>query len=85
MSIFFSVHNIVIYYLLQPFNASSDIKGGTFQIINMMTYFICYYVCQIKIDIQVFTTVVLIFSGIYVIISLFLVKKYAGKTFKIRA
>lgn len=85
MSIFFSVHNIVIYYLLQPFNASSDIKGGTFQIINMMTYFACYYICQMQIDIHIFATSILIFSILYIIISLYLVNKYASKTFKIRA
>lgn len=85
MSVFFSVHNMVIYYLLQPYNASSDIKGGTFQIINMMTYFACYYICQMQIDIHIFATSILIFSILYIIISLYLVNKYASKTFKIRA
>lgn len=85
MSVFFSVHNMVIYYLLQPYNANSDIKSGTFQIINMMTYFACYYICQMQIDIHIFATSILIFSILYIIISLYLVNKYASKTFKIRA
>ena len=85
MSVFFSVHNMVIYYLLQPYNANSDIKGGSFQIINMITYFACYYICQMKIDIHIFATFILIFSILYIIISLYLVNKYASKTFKIRA
>ena len=85
MSVFFSVHNMIIYYLLQPYNANSDIKGGSFQIINMITYFACYYICQMKIDIHIFAISILIFSILYIIVALYLVNKYASKTFKIRA
>lgn len=84
MSIFFSVHNLVIYYLLQPYNANSDIKGGTYQIVNMITYIACYEMLQLKIPANVFGSSMVIFSVLYVFISLFLVYKLAYKTFKIR-
>lgn len=84
MSIFFSVHNLIIYYLLQPYNSESDIKGGAFQIINMFTYLVCYSILELKIPVEIFGSVLIVFTFIYVILSLISVYQLAYKTFKIR-
>lgn len=38
MSMFFSVHYLTIYYLLQPYNAGTEIKSGTYRIVMTATY-----------------------------------------------
>ena len=85
MSMFFSVHNLVIYYLLQPYNSSSDIKGSGYRFVSVITYYICFYVNQLHISVYSFGIVMTLFSIIYVVISLILIYKFAYKTFKIRA
>lgn len=42
MSLFFAIHYLTLYYLLQPYNAGTEIKSGTYQIITGCTYFVCY-------------------------------------------
>lgn len=85
MSIFFSVHHLVLYYLLQPYNFNSETKNTTYTIINLLTYMICYYMIKVKLPTFYFGLSMILFAIIYSLISLILVYKLAPKTFKIRA
>ena len=38
MSLFFSIHYLTIYYLLQPYNAGTELKSGTYRIVLSVTY-----------------------------------------------
>jgi len=84
LSIFFSVHNLVLYYLLQPYDINMKAKSSTYSMINGITYFICYMFIDIKIPTITFAISVTLFAIIYVLISLFLVYKYAPITFKLK-
>ena len=84
MSIFFSVHNLIIYYLLQPYNIGMEMKSSTYTVINIITYWACYYISQMKVTTLVFGSLMILFAIIYSFISLFLVYKYDTKTFKLR-
>ena len=84
MSIFFSVHYLVLYYLLQPYNIQTEVKSGTYKIVQWLTYFVCYYMIQIQLPTISFGIAVSIFCVLYSLISLFLAYKYAPKTFKLR-
>ena len=84
MSIFFSVHHLVMYYLLQPYNVHSELKSSTYTVVNAITYFACYYMLQIKMPIFIFGLMTIIFSILYCFISLILVYRFAPKTFKLR-
>lgn len=84
MSIFFSVHYLVLYYLLQPYNVNIEMKSSTYTAAQTITYFICYAMLQIEIPTYLFGISTIIFSILYCIISLILVYKYAPKTFKLR-
>lgn len=85
MSIFFSVHNLTIYYLLQPYNNSTEIKSGTYSIIMGLTYAVCYIFMNIELPTLYFGIAVLGFSIIYCLIACLLVYKKAPETFRIRA
>ena len=84
LSVFFSVHHLVIYYLLQPYDMGMKAKSGTYGFVNAFTYFICYMCVDMKVPTITFATVVTVFAICYVLVSLLLVYKYAPSTFKLK-
>ncbi len=84
MSIFFSVHYLVMYYLLQPYNVDTEIKSSTYKVVQALTYFVCWYMIQIQLPTLSFGIATIVFCIAYSFISLFLAYKYAPKTFKLR-
>ena len=84
MSIFFSVHYLVMYYLLQPYNISTEIKSSTYKALQGITYGACYILTEVNLPTFYFGLAMIGFSVIYSVVSLFLAYKYAPKTFKIR-
>ena len=84
MSIFFSVHYLVMYYLLQPYNASTEMKSSTYKVVQGLTYFVAYIFIGVKIPTLYFGVAMTVFCVGYSLISLVLAYKYAPKTFKLR-
>ena len=84
MSVFFSVHHLVLYYLLQPYNISSETKSSTYSIASFITYFVCYEMLQLKLPTTYFGIATISFAVIYSVVSLFIAYKLAPKTFRIR-
>ena len=84
MSIFFSVHNLVLYYLLQPYNVGMEMKSTTYTIVSLITYWGCYYLMELDVSSLIFGSIMIVFAIAYSVISLFLVYRYAPKTFKLR-
>lgn len=84
MSVFFSVHYLVLYYLLQPYNIQTEIKSSTYQVIQSVTYFVCYFMMGKQLPTLQFGMSMIVFCIIYMTIALFLIYYYAPKTFKIR-
>lgn len=85
MSVFFSVHYLTIYYLLQPYNAETQIKSGTYQLVMWLTYFVCYMLIQVKMPTLLFGVMTIVFCVLYCIIASILVLKLAPKTFRIHS
>lgn len=85
MSVFFSVHYLTIYYLLQPYNAETQIKSGTYQLIMWLTYMVCYMMIQVEMPTLVFGVMMIAFCVLYCIVASILVFKLAPKTFRIRS
>lgn len=84
MSIFFSVHYLVMYYLLQPYNVNTEMKSSTYKVVQAITYLVCYYMIQVKLPTLYFGIFTIIFSILYCVISLVLVYRLAPQTFKLR-
>ena len=84
MSLFFSIHYLTLYYLLQPFNAGTEIKSGTYQFIAGATYFVCYLLMKVELPTILFGLLCIAFCLIYSIIACALVYQLAPKTFRIR-
>lgn len=84
MSIFFSVHYLTVYYLLQPYNAGTEIKSGTYQIVLTVTYIVCFGVSEIELPTFVFGLSCIVFCVLYCILACVLAYWFAPKTFKLR-
>lgn len=84
MSVFFSVHYLVIYYLLQPYNKEMQMKSVTYSLISFLTYYFSYLCINLKISTLLFSSLAILFTIIYIVIALLIVYKRAYKTFKIK-
>lgn len=84
MSLFFSVHYLTIYYLLQPYNAGTEMKSGTYRIVLTVTYMVCFFMMNQRMPILIFGIMTILFCVLYSIIASVLVYRFAPKTFRIR-
>ena len=84
MSIFFSVHYLVMYYLLQPYNVETEMKSSTYSVAQFLTYFICYFMINLHLPTLYFGACLILFCILYSILSLFIVYRLAPQTFKLR-
>lgn len=83
LSIFFSTHYLVIYYLLQPYNKNMEMRKISYSITTLLTYIVCYQMFSLVLNINILSIFGIIFSCLYIIISLVLVYKIAPQTFKL--
>lgn len=84
MSVFFSVHYLTIYYLLQPYNAGTEMKSGTYQLVMWATYFICFFLMQLRMSTLVFGILCIAFCVLYSFLASILIYKFAPRTFRLR-
>lgn len=84
MSVFFSIHYLTIYYLLQPYTAGTEMKSGTYRIIMILTYVACYAMMNLRLPILVFGAACIAFCVLYSITACVLVYRFAPKTFRLR-
>lgn len=84
MSIFFSVHYLVIYYLLQPYNVQTEMKSAAYQLVLTATYLVCFYMMRLRIPTLIFGLLAIVFCIAYSVAACVLVYRYAPKTFRLR-
>lgn len=83
-SIFFSIHYLTCYYLLQPYNEFTEMKSATYSIVMSLTYVVCFAFIYVHMSTYVFGTIMSIFCIVYIIIAYKLVYAKATKTFRLR-
>ena len=84
MSLFFSIHYLTIYYLLQPYNAGTELKSGTYRIVLTVTYVACFALMKLRMPILLFGAMTIVFCVLYSIAASILVYRLAPKTFRLR-
>lgn len=83
ISLFFSVHHLCMYYLLQPYTGELEMKSPIFGMISGIVYFFSYMAMRLDGSL-LFTIIVLCATLLYSVVALLLVYKLAPKTFHIR-
>ena len=84
MSAFFSIHYLTVYYLLQPYTAGTEMKSGTYRIVMILTYVVCYAMMNLRLPILVFGVACIAFCVVYSIVASILVYRFAPQTFRLR-
>lgn len=83
-SILFSIHYLVMYYLLQPFDENLEVKKISYEIVTLVTYFLTYQVTNLTLNPIILSLCCLVVTILYIIISRILIYKLAPKTFKLK-
>ena len=83
LSVFFSVHYLVIYYLLQPFNKDMEVKKASYSMVNLIMYIVTYQFFNLVLDSLKLSVFGILFCIVYIGLSLLLVYKVAPRTFKL--
>ena len=84
MSLFFSIHTLVLYYLCQPFTKDMVVKSPSYGTINYFTYLIPYILSQQTIKLTIFAPAIIGFTILYMGLAALLIYKKAPKTFRLR-
>lgn len=84
MSLFFSIHYLTVYYLLQPYTAGTEMKSATYRIVMILTYAACYAMMNLRLPILIFGVACIAFCVLYSVIACILVYKFAPRTFRLR-
>lgn len=87
IGVFFSVHYLALYYLLQPYNVAAQIKNFPYQIAVGLTYAGCYGIAinYTNPSLLVFGTASLAFCVLYSLAACLAVFRFAPRTFRIKA
>ena len=85
LSVFFSVHYLVIYYLLQPYNKDLQVRSISYTFVSVITLVLTYILSNLVMSSLYFSILGIVLTGAYIIVSLKLVYKYAPSTFRIHA
>lgn len=87
LSVFFSTHYLVLYYLLQPYTAGLETRNPAYTVATLATYFASYQGAQAlgeQISPLLFELICIGVSLLYVAVALLLVRRLAPKTFRLR-
>lgn len=87
LSVFFSTHYLVLYYLLQPYTAGLQTKNPAYTAIITATYFVSFQGAMVMGELMtplLFGLACIGFSLLYVAVALLLAHRLAPKTFRLR-
>lgn len=84
LSIFFSVHYLTLYYLLQPYNAGTEMRSSVYQIALSGTYLVCFFIMKLQVPTLVFGLACILFCTLYCAVACVLVYRLAPRTFRLR-
>ena len=84
MSIFFSIQRLGMYYLFQPYTKNSELKGGVYKGVSIVTYLVSYYFTDVDISYSLLCPIIIGITILFTIGMLITIRTYAYKTFKIR-
>lgn len=84
VSIFFSAHYLMMYYLLQPFTIGTKLKGGPYVVVNSVVYALTYAISRFSMPIPTFSLAAGAFCVTYCVAACIAVYRRAPQSFKLR-
>lgn len=84
LSLLFSVHHLFMYYVFQPYTADLEMKNPFFNVVNGIMYMLCFLCLQLDSAPRNFAIILIVLTLAYIGAALFLIYKFADRTFRIR-
>lgn len=84
LALFFSIHHLFMYYILQPFTTDLNVKNPFYLIITSFVSFLCGISLFLRASAASFTTVAVTVTCIYFVVSLLLVHRFGHRTFRVK-
>jgi hypothetical protein len=84
LSVFFSVHHLLMYYIFQPYSTELNVKNPFFYIVNIAVSSACGLCIIVKAPGFIFMLILLILTLVYLAAALILVHKFGQRTFRVK-
>ncbi len=84
LSCFFSIYNLLMYYIFQPYNSNVEDKNPVYSVINILMYVGCYFCLGIETTSLWFILGVGLALAVMLAASVTLIVKLAPRTFRIK-
>lgn len=85
ISMMITVYNLTLYYLLQPYTESMEIKSPLYSVLSAVLYFVIYQAPQSVFDYVAANSIVLAIAlAVLIVLSVVLVYFFGEKTYKLR-
>ena len=82
--VFFTIHLLFLYYILQPYTQDVQVKNPLYKIIDFAVYLFCYMPLFLKPDMTIHAVFIIILTIIYALVARTLIPRLAPKTFRIK-
>lgn len=80
---FFALHELFLYYVLQPYNAEQYTSKFSYTFIQMITSLVCFSVIAVKIAPATAFVVMAAITVIYLTVACYIVYKYSERTMRV--
>lgn len=84
LSVFFSVHHLLMYYIFQPYSTELNVKNPFFYVVNMVVSAVCGMSIVVKAPALPFTVTVVIVTLVYLAAAFILVRRFGHRTFRVK-
>lgn len=84
LSVFFSVHHLLMYYIFQPYSTELNVKNPFFHVVNMVFSSACGISIVVKAPALPFTVTVMIVTLVYLGVAFILVRRFGHRTFRVK-
>lgn len=84
LGVFFCIHSLVLYYLLQPYDEKLEVRSIQHSIATTVTYYLVYLLSRVNLSVEMLVLVVFVSAFVYFFVASILIYQLAPKTFKIR-
>lgn len=84
LGVFFCIHSLVLYYLLQPYDEKLEVKSIQHSLATGVTYVLVYLLSDANLSLEMLVGIVFLSGFVYFFVASILIYRLAPKTFKIR-
>ncbi|WP_271754158.1 hypothetical protein [Cohnella sp. JJ-181] len=84
LSVFFSIHHLFLYYILQPYSTELNVKNPFFFLVNIAVSMAFVLALLLKADAAGLAIAIVTITAVYFVTAIILVKRWGPRTFRVK-